>query len=90
MNNNNTGISIFSIAGLVIPFLTLFLIRVLGNMVIVVPITGLILSIIGIIDARKNEKGGVIISILGINLSIVMIVVVVTIASMLAKAQRYG
>ena len=38
----------------------------------------------------KNEKGGAIISILGIILSIMMIVVVLTIAGMLAKAQQYG
>lgn len=90
MSDNQNGISMFSIAGLFVSFLTLFFTRVLGNMVIAVPIIGLILSIIGIIDARKNEKGGAIISILGIILSIMMIVVVLTIASMLAKAQKYG
>lgn len=90
MSDNSKKYSGFAIAGFFVPFFTLGFMRILGIVAIVIPIIGLILSIIGIVDANKNEKGGLIFGILGINLSIAVIVVVLTIASMLAKAQQYG
>lgn len=90
MSNNSKGISGFSIAGFIVPLFTIGSARVLEEMAIIVPIIGLILSIIGIVDAHKNQKGGLIISLLGICLSIVMLVVIVLIIYAIRMAQQHG
>ena len=90
MSSNGNGYSKFSIAGLCISLLAPFLFGA-GGLVylgIILPFVSIILSVIGIIDARKNDKNGALLSTLGIIISVVLILFVIATGNMLATAQR--
>ena len=91
MSNNGKGISVFSIVGLCFSIITPFLIgRPLTAYIgMVLPFVSLILSVIGIVDAIKHKKSGVLLGILGVIFSVLLIVFVITVSHMLIMSRLY-
>lgn len=91
MSNNGKRYSTFSILGLCLSLVTPFMFSggYLAYVGIVMPFITLTLSIVGIIDAHKNKKNGALLSVLGIIISLLLILCVVTVASFLINSRLH-
>ena len=91
MSNNGKRYSAFSVFGLCLSLVTPFMFSwgYLAYVGIVMPFITLTLSIVGIIDAHKNKKNGALLSVLGIIISLLLILCVVTVASFLINSRLH-
>lgn len=85
MSNNGNGYSKFSIAGLCISLVAPFLVVPFGYIAFIFPVASIILSVIGIVDARKNDKNGALLSVLGIVFSVLLFFLIATARMLLAS-----
>ena len=88
MSNSGNGYSKFSIAGLCISLVAPFLVVPFGYIAFIFPVASIILSVIGIVDARKNDKNGALLSVLGIVFSVLLLFFLIATARMLLASSN--
>ena len=83
MSNNGKGYSKFSIAGLCISLVAPFLVVPFGYIAFIFPVASIILSVMGIVEARKEDKNGALLSVLGIVFSALLLFFLIAMVRML-------